>query len=161
MNDMADLFPARVRGLQAIYPEAHLALLNWGAWSRHDSERPQGIHSPTFYESAKIEEWGEKDDEDVVVVETSGPAKADARDEEPYNVTSGGDLDSRIHGAGGLPDFVRLVLRVAYVYTVPEAQYVREAKAIGWRWQLNDAGCNEDAFCERLEAGLRFVGRFV
>lgn len=156
-----DVFPARIRALQAIYPEGHQALLNWGAWSRNDQQRPQGIRSPSLYEGAKTDEWGDMSDEDVVVVESPEPAKAEAREKEIYDVGRGADLDIRMHSPGGLPDYVRLVMRVVYVFDGPEFQYVREAKAIGRRWQLADAGCTEDAFCERLEAGLAFASRFV
>lgn len=158
-----DTFPLQVRELQARHDAAHKALVNWGAWSRDDPQRPQGIRAPSVWDQVKRDEteaYGDREDAEVIA-DPEEPAKAEAGEKEAYNQLRAEDLNDRIHASGGLPDYVRLVLRVAYVFSLPEEQYVREARAIEWRWQLENAGCTKDGFLERLEEGLRFVGRFV
>lgn len=154
-RDFVDFsFTEHVRALQAIHSEAHEALLNWGRWSR-DLKRvfPPGIpESPTFREATPSKFGDFADDSDLLRVEVVAQTetKAERSEEEPYDERSGALLDERIHGYGGLPIFIREVLKAAYVSReVPEEQFHRMA------------GCSRDAFRERLEAGLIFVRRFV
>ena len=149
--DLSEVFTAQVRGLQAIYPEAHEALKNWAAWSRDRSGIfPAGITAPSLWDQFKRDEnedWGE---EQPQVQVPEAPVKAEAAEKQPYDERAGVILDERIHGPGGLPEYQRLVLKVAYVSTaLPEDQFPRAC------------GCPPHAFTERLEAALRFVGRFV
>ena len=148
-----DLFPLRIRDLQSRYPREHQALVNWGAWSRdRRGIFPPEIVPPKVWDQFKRDEnesWGEKDDA-TVVVESAEPDKAERAEEEPYNELHGLQLDERLHGYGGLSEAIRGALKAAYVRRdIHESQYARAA------------GCGQDAFCERLEAGLVFVGRFV
>lgn len=152
--EAGEIFSARVRGLQAIYPEAHQALVNWGSWSRDRAGIfPPGIIPPGLWNEAVPSKFGDfadaSDLERVEVVEQT-EAKAEAAEKEPYDEKQGALLDERIHGLGGLAVYQREALRVAYVTReVPEDQFARLS------------GCTEDAFCERLEACLMFVRRFI
>ena len=150
MSDIHGIFSARVRGIQGRNPEAHLALVNWGAWSRdRRGIFPVQIVPPRMWEEATS---GLPDGYAAVkdAQEDDGlQAKAERSEEEPYNELQGAILDERINSPM-ICEEVSRALVIAYVhFSTPEYQYpVR-------------AGCGQDAFCERLEAGLRFVGRFV
>ena len=157
------LFTERVRSLLESRQKEYAELVNWGVWCRDDPQRPQGIRPPKVWDQVKhdeTEEWGDKDDAEVVA-ESDEPAKAEAREKKHYNAARAAQLDERMHGPGGLPDYIRLVLRVVFVYQSHEAQYVREARSLEWRWQVENAGCTQDALLERLAEGLKFVGRFT
>lgn len=149
---MADLFPARVRGLQGIYPEAHRALVNWGLWSRDRAGIFPIDARPSVWDQFKADEseaWGEDDAEKMVAEAVH--VKAERAETEPYEELDARDLDARINEFAALAEFVKDVLVTAYGARgyIPEHQYCRSA------------GCGQDAFCERLEAGLRFASRFV
>ena len=149
MRDLADLFPARVRGLQAIYPEAHRALVNWGLWSRDRAGIFPVDARPSVWDQFKADEneaWGE-DDAEKMVAETI-PIKAERAEDGPYNELQGAILDERINSPMLGRDVSRALV-VAYVWVIPEYQYPSRG------------GCPPDHFCERLEAGLRFVSRFA
>ena len=148
--DISDLFPARVRALQAIYPESHIALVNWGMWSRDR----RGIFTvdvlppPTWNEATSglpegYADAGEKQDDGLA-------AKSERAEDEPYDELRGHILDERLHHPGGPAQLIREALSVAYVRRdIHEAQYPRAA------------GCIQDQFLERLEAGLQFASRFL
>ena len=150
--NMADLFPARVRGLQAIYPEAHDALLNWGIYSRTRYWPGPVDARPSIWDEFKPDEnepWGEVT-KDTLKAEQEAPAKAERPDEEEYSERDGQILCERLHGPGGPGEEIMRTLHTAYVRRdIHESQYT------------NAAGCGQDAFCERLEAGLRFAARFA
>ena len=145
MNEV-DLFPVRVRGLQGLYPDAHLALVNWGLWSRDRAGIFPIDARPSVWDQFKADEneaYGAEPEE------SQGPAeKAERAESDPYNELQGAILDERINSQMLSRDVSR-VLVVAYVWTIPEYQMPARA------------GCLPDHFCERLEGGLRFVGRFV
>ena len=150
--DMSEVFTAQVRALQAMYPEAHEALVNWGRWSRDR----RGIfpaegrtHIWDAFDRAEWDRTGYGDQEADEQRLEVGDRKAE-RLEEEYDEKAGFDLDERIHSPGGLPDYLRLVIRAAYVTReTPEDQFP------------NMCGCTPQAFMERLEMCLAFTGRFV
>lgn len=148
------VFTAQIRALQGIYPEAHRALINWGAWSRdlRNVYPPGVVVSPTWREAlpSKFGDFADEDEEGVGRNDHVEPAKAEALEREPYDELAGRNLDERMHGPGGLSVEVRVAMRVAYLSReTPEEQFPRHA------------GCNHDAFRERLETALRFVMRFA
>lgn len=158
MADLHDVFPARIRGLQAIYQPAHTALINWGAWSRDRAGIfPAGIVSPTIWDAGAA--FGQE--EEQVLMQEKGWGEAEAvegaagiekaeREHDPYSELAGSILDERLHSPGGPNQEIRRVLRIVYVLRdTHESLYPRAA------------GCGHDAFCERLETGLLFCGRFV
>lgn len=143
-----DLARIRIRGLQGIYEKEHRALVEWGLWSLDRRGIFPTLKPPSVWDQFKrseVEAWGDAPENH------EGPAeKAELLPRVGYNERMGLMIDERIHGVGGLPDYVRLAMRVAYVTReVPEDQFPRLA------------GCSLDAYCERLEHALRFVGRFL
>jgi hypothetical protein len=109
------------------------------------------ITPPRVWDEFKPDEnesYGEVTEETTIVEQTE--VKAERAEEEPYDELQGTILDERMHSPGGLAMEVRNALKVAYVHRyVLEANYPRQA------------GCSQDAFLERLEAGLRFAQRFL
>lgn len=147
--DTREVLIARIRGLQAIYPEGHAALVNWGRWSRDRAGIfPAGATPPRIWDEAvtsKFDDWGDEQG-----VHDSQPVKAERAEREEYDERAGTVLDERIHHPSGLPPSLCQILKVAYVSReTPEDQFPRLA------------GCPEDTFCERLEECLKFVGRFI
>jgi hypothetical protein len=152
--DLSEEFVLRVRGLQAIYPEAHAALLNWANWSRDRSGIfPRGVTPPSIWneydqEGAGKDGWGEEQEQMPPAEDV--PVKAEAAEKLPYDEKAGTILDERLHGPGGLGSDWRLVLKIAYVSRdLPESQFPRAC------------GCPPHAFAERLESCLMFVSRFA
>lgn len=145
-----DLETARIRGLQAIYAKSHAALSNWGRWSADRSDIYPKMNPPSIWDQfarSKVTEWGEEGEHAYAILQV---VKSEPAEKRPYDERTACKLDERLHGAGGLPDYIRLCLRTAYVTKeIPEDQFPRLS------------GCTLDAFCERLEAALRFVSRFV
>lgn len=147
------MFVERVRILQDNHAKAHAALVNWGCWSRdRRGIFPVQITPPKVWDQFKADEneaWGEVQD----APESQGAteeAKAERAEDDPYNELQGHQLDERLHGYGGLSEAIRIALRVAYVRRdIHESQYPRAA------------GCGQDGFLERLEAGLMFCERWV
>ena len=153
LKESLDLDTARIRALQAMYPEAHLSLRNWGIWSADRRGIFPTLTKPGLWDQFKrseLDEYGEvKDDKETNVVPIRQEVKSEAAERLPYDERTGCALDERIHSAGGLPLEVRIALRVAYVSReTPENQFPRFS------------GCGIDAFCERLEMALRFAARF-
>jgi len=141
----------RIRALQGMNEPAHLALVNWGRWSRdRHGIFPPGITPPGLWNQALPSKFGDfADEEEGQRVEVQEPAKAEAAEKEPYDEKAGTVLDERVHHPS-FPQYLRDILKVAYVTReVPEDQFPRLI------------GCTEDSFCERLEACLKYVGRFV
>jgi hypothetical protein len=150
--DQSDAFPIRIRLLQADFQKAHAALINWGLWSRdRRGIFPVQITPPRVWDEFKPDEneaYGEIT-EDTQVVEQS-ETKAERAEDDPYDELQGTITDERLHGYGGPSQTIREALRIAYVRRdIHEGQYARAA------------GCVHDQFIERLEAGLRFMARFV
>jgi hypothetical protein len=149
LNNDLPLETARIRGLQEIHREAHAALQNWGWWSLDR----RGIYphqtGPSIYGGYRSGDYDEEElDLDPERLEID--AKAEAAPRQPYDGKSAEILDERLHHAGGPSLEVRRVLRIVYVsHEIPEYQMPRMA------------GCTLDAFCERLEAALRFTRRFI
>lgn len=148
--DDFDMFPLRVRDLQARYQKAHEALLCWGNWSRDRRGLYPADSRPSIWDQFKRDEneaWGDEDAEKLVA---EAPAKAERAEEEPYDELQGTIMDERLHLPGGPCLIVRQALVVAYVRRdIHESQYPRAA------------GCIQDQFLERLEGGLMFAGRFA
>lgn len=151
--DLSEVFPAQIRALQAMYPEAHQTLVNWAKWSRdrHKVYPPGVTPNPMWesFDSSKVTDWGE---EHAIPKERLAQAdtKSEPHEKEDYDEKAGREIDERIHGYGGLSVTIRDTLRVAYVSRyLPESQFPKAA------------GCSHDAFRERLEAALVFVSRFA
>lgn len=144
---------ARFRALQAIYAEAHAALVNWGKWSR-DERGIRPVEARTsIYDQIKEDDragWADEDDAQKPVYRITVRVKADRPEEESYDLKSAELLDIRMHAPGGLSETVRHVLRVAYVWRdIPEHQFP------------NRCSCGWDGVVERMEEALRFVGRWI
>ena len=155
---MTDLFPARVRGLQGIYPEGHGALINWGAYSRDRAGFQRGISSPQTskdyrYTEGDEEGYGDPPEDSehrLILIRTDAPAKAEKVQDDPYNERDAAILCERIHGPGGLLLDARRVLKVVYVLRdIHEHEYPYRT------------GLLPDTVLERLEMGLRFAARFA
>lgn len=147
-----DVFVAQVAALQNMQMKAHAALQNWGAWSRDRGVGPRMARQHLLDQhDGDLEGYGE--DGDVLQrVEPQEAAKME-RKEETYEEKPAVILDERIHGSGGLPASIRMVLRVAYIDGGPD---------VGKWWSDGRADCAVPGhFLERLEAGLKFVGRFL
>ena len=154
----AEITRARIRALQGVYPRAHSALENWGAWSRdrHGIFPPENPPPSPVYAAIDRSEWdrdgyGEVEEQHVSEARMEAEdRKSERADREEYDEKAGYDLDARINDRSLLPTYLAQLLAVAYARTreTPEDQLPRLA------------GCTEDTFCERLEACLRFVGRF-
>lgn len=146
-----EAFVGRVRNLQETYPEAHASLTNWGNWAADlrgvfPKQTPPGLWNQ--FKQSEVQEWGEEQAPQRNVVPF--PVKAEAAPRRRYDAKTAVILDERMHGPGGLNVETRHCLRVAYVsHEVPEAQFPTLS------------GCSDQAFCERLEAALKFVHRFV
>lgn len=147
--DQQELEAIRIRALQDRFPVEHEALLNWGAWSRDRKGMYPALSQPKMFEQYvhdETEGYGEESEpaytENVVMVKAE-------REEETYDEKSAIALDERIHQ--GLAEYLRIALRTAYVDGGP-----REGRYYVY------ANCpTPDAFLERLQAGLAYVGRFV
>jgi hypothetical protein len=152
LRDLDTFYAERIRALQNDYPEAHAALLNWARWSRDCPPIGRGIAPPALWDQFKADENEEYGGNHEIPAErlAQADAKAEAPEKEPYNEKEAALLDDRIHGPGGLPVYLKELLRIAYVSrAVHESQFPHKY------------GCSEDAFRERLEEALRFVGRFA
>ena len=154
----AEITRARIRALQALYPNAHATLENWGAWSRdrHGIFPPENPPPSPVYAVIDRSEWdrdgyGEVEEQRVSEARMEAEdRKSERAEREEYDERLGTLLDERINDRALMPLYLREAVKVAYVSReVPEDQFPRLA------------GCTEDAFCERLEACLRFAGRFV
>ena len=152
----AEITRARIRALQAIYPQEHAALLNWARWSRdRHGIYPAGVvGGEQMWEEGAL--YGQKEvmfkrleaEEAREAIADGREARAERAEREEYDERAGEDLDQRIHNSHDFSAYQRDILRVAYVSReTPEDQFPRHA------------GCTEDAFCERLEGCLRFVSR--
>lgn len=151
--DQDAIYAERIRSLQSEHAKAHAALRNWAAWSRDRHKvYPPGTTANPMWEQYRPNE-GDDYGEEHAIPETrlaQDDIKVEAPEKEDYDEKSGYDLDTRIHGYGGLSPTVRLALRVAYVSRyLPEGQFHKAA------------GCSQDAFRERLLEALLFVSRFA
>lgn len=152
LNDLDEqqIQAARIRELQSRYPQAHEALMNWGAWSRDRSGMYPAISQTHVFdqyvhdETEGYAEEGEGVTNPHAVIVT----KAE-RDSEDYDEKSAVALDARLHP--DLAEYLRIVLRAAYVDGGP-----REG-----RWYVYANCSTPDQFLERLELAFRFVGRWV
>jgi hypothetical protein len=142
-----DLDTARIRALQEIYSEAHRALTHWGNWSSDRRGLIPRLGAPAVWRQMK------RDEDDGYGAEkgtTDGLQAKQERVHRGYDQRLAVVLDERIHAPGGLPVEIRVALKTAYVSReIPEYQFPRAS------------GCGIDAFCERLEAALRFTRRFI
>lgn len=149
--DHSDQIQIRIRDIQGSYPDEHWALVDWGVWSRTFVGFGQGVGRQSIWSQGKPDEtdaYGDVEENAPVVVDA--PAKNERVDESPEDPRRCVVLDERIHAPGGLNVETRHAIRAAYVLRyVLESQYHRAA------------GCSPDAFCERLEAALKFVRRFI
>lgn len=148
--DASDQFQVRVRELQGQYPDEHWALVDWGIWSRTLVGFERGVGKQGVWFQGKADENEAYGEEPVEVARVEAPAHAEREQEQPEDERRCVVLDERMHAPGGLGMEVRNALKVAYIKRyIPEYQYARAS------------GCSEDGYCERLEAGLRFVRRFL
>jgi hypothetical protein len=151
MTSLDDEARGRIRNLQSLYAAEHQALVNWGLWSTDRSRIFPSLTGPSIWDQFKRDENDPYGDESSAQkANPEEPAKAEAAERPPHNERQAIDLDQRIHGAGGLSLHIREAIRAAYCnLSATEAQYPQFA------------GCPLDALCERLEAALIFVRRFV
>lgn len=151
--DFEAIFVNRVRDLQGRHSAAHVGLVNWGKWSNdRGGIYPPDIVPPRLWNEYQSSKWtADEIDEEAGRAEQHEPAKAERAEREPYDELSGRSLDARINERGVLPEFVKDALVIAYGARgyLPEGRYTTQA------------ACSHDAFLERLEAGLKFVARFV
>lgn len=155
--DTAELERIEVRAIQGLYPEAHQALENWGRWSYWgDIGRPKDARNHQFDEAqkSKFDDFGEEKEYDaaeryqpnIVIV------RAERVEEEPYDEKAALVLDARIHGPGGLPDYLKSIIKAAYYWReIPEDQFHLHC----------NPPCQPSTFRERLEDCLIFVARYV
>lgn len=142
---------ARIRALQASYADAHRALTDWGLWCLDKDWGPHDA-APSWPNQipADRSDWAEEP-EDTHVRIVIGKAKAEGPERQAYDEKLAVRLDEIMHGPGRLPEYVRIALKTAYATReVPEYQF-----------PLFSNCSTFDQFVERLEAGLRFAGRWV
>lgn len=146
-----DILVGRIRAIQAAHLKAHQALVNWGDWCADKRGIFPSLKPPSLWNQVKhseLDEYGEEQAPAVSIVQPE--VKPELREMAPYDERTALVIDERIHGYGGLGEYQRHALRAAYVSReIPEDQFP------------GACGCNADAYCERLEDGLAFVGRFV
>jgi hypothetical protein len=150
--DLSDEIVIRIRSLQERYSTEHLALVNWGAWSRDRKTIGPRDSKPHIWQEAVQSKFDDYGEDHAIPAErlAQADAKSERPEEDPYNEREGALLDERMHGPGGMPLYLRQLLRVAYVSReVPEYQFPRAC------------GCLPDTFCEGLESALVFVSRFA
>lgn len=150
MRDLP-MLTLRVRALQEIYADSHAALIHWGDWSWDRRGIFPTLAPPAMWDQYQNNENDRlEDDELPIPIQLPVKAKAEPAPTRDYNERIAVALDERMHGPGGLPDYIRLVARTAYVSReIPEQQFAKLC------------GCTDDAFCERLEALYVFARRFV
>lgn len=150
--DWREILALRIRGIQGKHLRAHQALVNWGDWSADKRGIFPNMKPPPVWNQfarSKVDEWGEEDHK-IPIQLNAGLPKPEPRETSPYDERTALQIDERIHGYGGLGEYQRHALRAAYVTReIPEDQFPKAC------------GCNDDAFCERLEDALAFVGRFA
>jgi hypothetical protein len=145
-----------IRELQAKHHKAHEALQNWAKWSRdRRGIYPPGAVPPAIWNDAPVSKWEFEEELDYnpyqkLNIQTA--EKGDRPEEEDYDEKTAVVLDERIHGHGGLSEYQRSALEVAYVtrYT-PEERFHK----------LCNPPCQPSTFRERLGEALRFVERFA
>lgn len=157
--DQSEIERHLVREVQGMYPKEHQALENWGRWSRDlRGVYPADIKPSRIYSEANREDWDKDGYGDVALTDEmkerllAGDRKAERPEEEPHDPKTAAALDERIHGQGGLPDYLRSILRTAYVTReVPEHQFHK----------LCNPPCMPATFRERLEDCLIWTGRLI
>jgi len=100
------------------------------------------------FKRSELDEYGDIPEATprIIVVEP----KPEPFEAPPYDALQASEMDKRLHGYGGPSNEFRRAVRAAYVTReLPEDQFPKAC------------GCGEDAFCERLESVLKFVGRFA
>ena len=143
-----------IRSLQAEHYRAHEALENWGRYSRDRDDKPAGVISPAIYGAAPTSKW----DHDAVgdapqrIEYAYPPEKGDRAEPEPYEEGAARDLCERMHGPGGLPEYLRDVVKVVYYHRPAREDRMHE---------FCSPPCQASTFKERLGECLRYVGRFV
>jgi hypothetical protein len=152
--DMAAIESQRIRDLQGRFHAEHLALLNWGIWSRDVRGIYPSIARCLIFDNFihdDTEGWGDCSNEgnDRSQIENT-PAKAERSEEEPYDEKSALELNDRIN-APQLSECLKRVLRTAYV----------DGGSAEHRWYVYADCSTPDAFLERLEASLNYVRRWV
>lgn len=152
MLEQNEIETIRIRMLQDRYPEAHEALKQWGEWSMDKRGIYPTMSQPSMFDQFKRDgSEGYADEANAVIVVAVGPVKSEGPEHEDYDEKQAVRLDELMHGAGGLPEYVRVALKTAYATReVPEYQFPRFSNC-----------STMDQMIERLEAGLCFVGRFV
>lgn len=157
--NMRDIDPAaiereQIRALQDRYQAAHAALENWGAYSRDRDDRPAWITAPSWPHQVDSSKWEIEDEGryEVRVEYAHPPERGDRREPEPHDEKAAIALCERIHGPGGLPDYLRATIKTAY-YKPPIC--------------LSDCHIfckpptTQSGFRERLEECLKFVSRWI
>ena len=146
-----------VRALQAMYPESHQALTNWGKWIADcRGIKPAGIVSPGYWQDAPTSKWehDETDTGPMFRVELGPIEKGDRPEEEPYNQGKAETLHDRMFLHGGLPEYLKSVVEVSYG---PRHRNMEEDQFHAYCVP----SCLPETFRQRLEDVLIFVGRFV
>ena len=156
--DQAEIERSMIRALQAMYSKEHRALVNYARWGKHGRCGPSGY--PTRCKSIPdhdSKEWEAAGYGGEVEVPPERRAQDDRRAErdetEPYDKAAAILLSDRLHGVGGLPEYLLSVIKVAYCESVniPEDKF----------HLLCTPSTTPEEFRQRLEDSLIFVGRFV
>ena len=122
--DLSPIFTAEVRAIQGLYPAAHRALVNWGAWSRDRSGIFPSLSPPGLWAQCDTDKFGDFADEtdEPERIKPMEPAKAERAETEPYDEKTAVELDELLHAE--FPYKIRKCLLVAYVtVSVPEGQF--------------------------------------
>ena len=143
-----------IRSLQAEHYRAHEALENWGRYSRDRDDKPAGVVTPAWPREAPTNKWEHDatDEKPQRIEYDTPPEKGDRPEPEPYDPAGAIELCTRMHGPGGLPEYLRDVVKVVY--------YQRPAREDRMH-EFCSPPCQPSTFKERLGECLRYVGRFV
>jgi hypothetical protein len=149
------IFAGQVREIQAAFPEAHKALVQWGIWSRQRGGIFPTISSPSLWDLAKPgdpSDWVEPPAEVERVEQTE--VKAEAANDEPCDEKTAEASDVLIHDQD-FPTVWRRCLAAAYVTReVPEHLFPREASRTP---PHEPKRISHDTFLLMLDGALRFM----
>jgi hypothetical protein len=148
------IFAGQVREIQAAFPLAHDALINWGAWSRDRQGIFPCLARMSLWDEAdteKFEDFAEEGEQGAAVV-PQAEVKAEAANDEPFMEREAVELDRLMHS----PDFPaiwRKCIAAAYFARVLEYQLPREATYIRPR----EMRLSHDSYLAFLDGALRFI----
>jgi len=121
-----------IRSIQSAHQDAHLAMRQWGAWSRCTGAVPgltNGVTAPGLWWQASPgdpSDWAEPGDQGVAR-RAQREIKPEPAERELYDVRLGERMDRIIH-AEGFPAVWRLIARTAYIARLLEYQFPGAAR---------------------------------